>query len=237
MVRCAGRFVLLPALLLGLTMQSGHAPAGDRPREQFAADRPVPVPFDAKRPMGYREAVGKLGPRISGSEGMTKQQELLDKHFTKLGGKVEWQKFTARQRSQRGQVAMANLIVRWHPERQRRIILCSHYDTRPIADQEPDERKWREPFVSANDGGSGVALLMELAHHVKDLKTAVGVDFVFFDGEEYIHQKNDEYFFGSRHFAADYRRAKPKFTYTAAVLLDMIGGKNAQFAIEGHSWV
>ncbi|HKB42138.1 MAG TPA: M28 family peptidase, partial [Gemmataceae bacterium] len=173
---------------------------------------------------------------ISGSDGMTKQQEMLAKHFTKLGGKVERQQFTARQRSQRGQVAMANLIVRWHPERQRRIILCSHYDTRPIADQEPDERKWREPFVSANDGGSGVALLMELAHHVKDLKTAVGVDFVFFDGEEYIHQKNDEYFFGSRHFAADYRRAKPKFTYTAAVLLDMIGGKNAQFPIEANSW-
>src|SRR5262249_61441842 len=130
------------------------------PGERFAEARPAPAPFDAKRAMGYLDALCKIGPRISGSDGMTKQQELLAKHFTKLGGKVERQQFTARQRSQRGQVAMANLIVRWHPERQRRIILCSHYDTRPIADQEPDERKWREPFVSANDGGSGVALLM-----------------------------------------------------------------------------
>src|SRR5262249_59302279 len=127
----------------------------------------------------------------------------------KLGGKVERQKFPARRRSQGGQVAMANLIVRWHPERQRRIILCSHYDTRPLADQEPDERKWREPFVSANDGGSGVALLMELAHHMKDLKTAVGVDFVFFDGEEVIHDKDDDYFFGSRHFFDDYPHPTP----------------------------
>jgi len=237
MARCAGRLVLLFSfLLVGLTMMSGVTPAGDGPREKFAEDRPAPAPFDAKRAMGYLDAVCKIGPRISGSDGMKKQQELLEKHFTKLGGKVEWQKFTARQRSQRGQVAMANLIVRWHPERQRRIIFCSHYDTRPIADQEPDERKWREPFVSANDGGSGVALLMELAHHLKDLKTAVGVDFVFFDGEEYIHHKNDEYFFGSRHFAADYRRTKPKFTYTAAVLLDMIGGTKAQFPIEANSW-
>ena len=154
-------------------MLSGQAPAGDGPREKFAADRPTPVPFDAKRALGYLEAVCKIGPRISGSDGMKKQQELLEKHFSKLGGKVEWQKFTARQRSQRGPVAMANLIVRWHPERQRRIILCSHYDTRPIADQEPDPRKWRDPFVSANDGGSGVALLMELANHIKDMKTTL----------------------------------------------------------------
>src|SRR5438034_623706 len=124
MVRCADRFVLPSALLVGLVMFSGYAPAGDGPRAKFGADRPV-----------------------------------------------------------------------------------------------------REPFVSANDGGSGVALLMELAHHMKDLQTAVGVDFVFFDGEEFIHDKNDDYFFGSRHFADDYRRNKPKFTYAAAVLLDMIGGK------------
>ncbi len=81
---------------------------------------------------------------------------------------------------------MTNLIVSFFPDRERRVILCSHYDTRPIADQEPDPRKWREPFLSANDGGSGVAFLMELGNQMKDLPTKVGVDFVFFDGEEYI---------------------------------------------------
>ena len=48
---------------------------------------------------------------------------------------------------------MGNMIVSWQPEKERRIIICSHYDTRPIADQEPERRKWREPFISANDGG------------------------------------------------------------------------------------
>src|SRR6185295_2015374 len=108
----------------------------------------------------------------------TKQQELLKKHFEDLGGEVELQKFTARQKSTNRPVDMANLIVRWKPEKTTRVIFCSHYDTRPIADQEEDRRKWRDPFVSANDGGSGVALMMELGHHMKDLKTAVGVDFV-----------------------------------------------------------
>ena len=86
MVCCAGRFVLPSALLIGLVMLSGHVPAGDGPRDKFAADRPAPVPFDAKRALGYLEAVCKIGPRISGSEGMKKQQDLLDKHFSKLGG-------------------------------------------------------------------------------------------------------------------------------------------------------
>jgi glutaminyl-peptide cyclotransferase len=69
---------------------------------------------------------------------------------------------------------MTNIIVSWHPEKARRVILCSHYDTRPIADQEPNPRNWNEPFVSANDGTSGVAFLMELGHHMKDLKTEFG---------------------------------------------------------------
>src|SRR5262249_6645225 len=140
--------------------------------------------IDAKRALGYLEEICRIGPRISGTVGMKKQQDLLQKHFEKHGAKVERQPFKARQAHQRQDVDMANMIVSWHPERMRRVMICSHYDTRPIADQEEDMRKWDEPFLSANDGGSGVALLMELAHHMKDLKTQVGVDFVFFDGEE-----------------------------------------------------
>jgi hypothetical protein len=208
----------------------------DNGREVFAADRDV-VPFDGRRAMSYLEAICRIGPRISGSPGMKRQQELLQKHFESHGGKVTWQRFPARQRSQPRPVDMANLIVSWHPERERRVILCSHYDTRPIADQEPNRHKWFEPFVSANDGGSGVAFLMELAHHMKDLKPELGVDFVIFDGEEYIFDpERDVYFFGSEHFANDYEKNRPKHRYAAAILLDMIAGKNARFPIEGHSW-
>src|SRR5207302_4382349 len=113
------------------------------------------------------------------------------------------QTFMAKQNSVKGQVEMTNIIVSFQPEKKRRVILCSHYDTRPIADQEPDPRDWRKPFVSANDGGSGVALLMELGNHMKDLKTNVGVDFVLFDGEEFVFNRQDEYFFGSKHFGQE----------------------------------
>ena len=223
--------------------QDGAPPAADRPaRDAFAQDRdpeaPAPVPFDARRALSYLEAICKIGPRISGTPGMKKQQELIQKHFEARGAKVAYQRFTAKQESQRQRVAMANLIASWNPERPRRVILCSHYDTRPIADQEPDRRRWHEPFLSANDGGSGIALLMELANHMKELKPAVGVDFVVFDGEEYIWEpERDKYFFGSEHFAQAYRRDKPIYRYTAAILLDMIAGQNAHFPVEQNSWV
>src|SRR5438128_877598 len=81
-------------------------------------------------------------------------------------------------------------------------------------DQEPDRNKWEEPFVSANDGTAGVAWLMELAHHVKELPTKVGVDFVLFDGEEWVfdgpYNAKDRYFLGSERFAALYKQNPPK---------------------------
>ena len=213
--------------------------AAQRPRDEFAAAR-GPVPCDGDRALRYLEDICKLGPRISGSEGMTKQQDLLVKHFEGLGAKVTRQRFTARQVSRREPVEMTNLIISWHPDRTRRVLLCSHYDTRPIADQEDDRRQWTQPFVSANDGGSGVALLMELGHHVKDLKTAVGVDFVLFDGEEYIFNPSrmtgDKYFLGSEHFAGVYKAGKDQPKYVAALLFDMIAGKDARFPAEAHSW-
>jgi hypothetical protein len=205
----------------------------------FASDRPggeTPVAFDSKRAMGYLEDICKIGTRMSGSDGMKKQQDLLEKHFTDLGAKITWQKFSARQRSRPKPIEMANLVVSYFPERTTRVILCSHYDTRPQADQEENRRLWREPFVSANDGGSGIALLMELANHMKDLKTDVGVDFVFFDGEEYVWERDDDYFFGSREFARKYAEVRRTITYRGAILLDMIAGKGARFPVEQNSW-
>ncbi len=238
------RIVVSALLVVSLAAVGGFAmfqPGEKKKPDGFAADRPgaaKPAPFDAKRAMGYLEALCKIGTRMSGTEGMKKQQEMLEKHFTDLGGKVVYQRFnTGKQARLRQQnVEMANLIVSWNPDRLRRVILCSHYDTRPYADEEPTERLRKEPFISANDGGSGVALLMELAHHMKDLDTTVGVDFVFFDGEEFVWERSDEYFFGSKHFATEYRKNRGTMQYTGAILLDMVGGKNIKFPIEQNSW-
>ncbi len=242
---CVGGAILaLGGLHVILTPTESAEPVllDSQTRETFAQDRELgpalALAFDGKRAMDYLTEICKIGPRISGTEGMKKQQELVKKHFEDQEGKVEFQRFTARQLSQRNPVDMANIIISWNPERLRRVILCSHYDTRPIADQEEDRRKWTQPFLSANDGGSGVALLMELANHMKALKTNVGIDFVLFDGEEYIFEPNrDKYFFGSEHFAQAYRPGQTRQRYVAAILLDMIGGKNARIPAEQHSYM
>ena len=246
--RIAPVLAVLAALLLGWLLVMPHVgtnsaepqppppPPAKPPREQFAADRAGPAAFDSARALRYLDDLCKLGPRLSGSEGMKKQQELIEKHFTGLGAKVEFQRFTGEQRNQKP-VAMANIIISWHPDRTRRAMICSHYDTRPVADQEPERRMWNRPFASANDGTSGVAWMMELGHHLKDLQTAVGVDFVLFDGEEYVFDGHQgRYFFGSDHFAEEYQKHKPAHRYAGAVLLDLFAGKDPHFPIEQNSW-
>ena len=215
-----------------------RAPNVGGPNQGNPGSLPDPVAFNGERAMEYLKKICAIGPRMSGTKGMRDQRYLIRKHFEDMGLTVDIQPFQAKQISTPDPVEMVNLIVRFFPEQKRRVILCTHYDTRPIADQERDPRKWRETFLSANDGGSGVAFLMELGHHLPQLKTNVGVDFVFFDGEEYIWDKDqDKYFLGSEYFAKTWRaqkRERPE--YIGAVLMDMIAGKNARFPMEMNSY-
>ena len=150
---------------------SGAEPPGKTEHDEFASDRETtttdPVPFNGKRAMGYLEDVCKIGPRISGTEGMKKQQELLEKHFKDLGGKVEWQRFTAKQKSQRDKVEMVNMIVSWR----RRTNAASSFATLrhgPIADQEPERRGAN--CLSVPPMAVPRRFLMELAHAMKDAR-------------------------------------------------------------------
>ncbi len=193
--------------------------------------------FDGQRAYDYLKQICALGSRISGSEAMQQQQELLEKHFTALGGQVEFQRFQLPHHPLTGKpVEMANLIVRWHPEATERIILCAHYDTRPYADREANPRlKKLGLFLGANDGGSGTAVLMELGHHVKNLPNRYGIDFVFFDAEEFVFSERDNYFLGSEWFARNYVEEPPAHRYVGGVLLDMVGDAKLSVYQESHS--
>lgn len=191
------------------------------------------IPFNGARAYEYLKQICAIGRRPSGSPGMAKQQELLAKHFSELGGKVGFQRFRV-PHPQTGQpVPMANLVVQWHPESKTRVLLCAHYDTLPYPMLDP--RNPKGVFVGANDGGSGVAVLMELAHEIPKLQLNYGVDFVLFDGEEFIFNRGDRYFLGSEYFARAYRDTPPPFRYRWGVLLDMIGDADLQIYYERNS--
>ncbi|MFO0797336.1 MAG: M28 family peptidase [Gemmataceae bacterium] len=242
---------VLAGLVAAAGLAAGCSAGGAQPptkKSGFAEDAvpkvaPVEFPFDQTRAVGYVKQLCDIGPRVSGTDGMAKQIELVEKHFKAHGAAVTRQEFKARQASKREPTNFTNLIVSWHPEKAKRVLFCAHYDTRPIADQEPDRASWNRPFVSANDGAGGLALFMELAHHMKGVKSEVGIDFVLFDGEEYVFEPRqfgggDRYFFGSDHFADEYQRTRDtrKHTYVGGVLLDLATAKGAVLRVEGNSW-
>ena len=240
--RTSCRRVALPAAAWLLALLAGPAwliaqgPTGTaevrQPENNQAANNQAA--FDGERAYGYLKAICEIGPRYSGSPGMARQQELLKAHFERQGAKVTPQQFQARHPITGNPVAMANLIVEFHPDRRERILLCAHYDTRPYPDR--DRRNPLGTFIGANDGASGVAVLMELAQFMADLPGEPGVDFVLFDGEELVYRDTDRYFLGSEFFASEYARgALGGVRYRWGILLDMVGDADLQIFQERYS--
>jgi hypothetical protein len=195
------------------------------------------IPFDGAAALNNLKQLCDLGPRTSGSAGMQRQQTLLAEHFEKLGAKVERQEFQIAHPIDGTPVMLANLIAHWHPDKKERLLLAAHYDTRPYPDRDPLNPRGR--FVGANDGASGVALLMEMGRHMPQLAGRYGVDFVLFDGEELVFRDqpppSDPYFLGSKHFAQQYIAKPPGHRYRLGVLLDMVGDENLALLAEPTS--
>jgi peptidase M28-like protein len=192
--------------------------------------------FDGDAAYAMLKAVVELGPRITGSEAMSKQQDMLRKHFEALGAKVWLHEFPIEHPVSRRKVIVRNMIVTWHPDRPKRIMLCTHFDTRPQADKDPKFPNGK--FLGANDGASGVGLFSELGRHMPAIDAKFGVDFVLFDAEEFVFLAGrDPLFVGSTGFANAYK-AEPeprRFTYECAVLIDMIGDKHLDLFWEQNS--
>lgn len=237
--RVSGQTWFLASVIAASCAAVAYVVLVDAPSRQISAAGPAKrlslekIPFDGTQAYEYLQDICALGSRVSGSPGMIRQQEILREHFEKQGAKVEMQPFRVRHPVEGTAVEMANMIIQWHPDKKDRLLVAAHYDTRPRPDQDPVDP--RGPFLGANDGASGVALLMQLGEYVKSLDGKLGVDFVLFDGEEFIFSDRDEYFLGSTHFAEDYVAHPPGHRYKAGVLLDMIGDKDLEIYQEGNS--
>ena len=193
-----------------------------------------PSQFDQNAAFNYLAEICKIGPRPSGSRGMIKQQAYIRKHFEKLGAIHRTQKFKAKSPYTGRYIDLKNILIQWHPERTKRLLICCHHDTRPFADADP--RDPRAKFIGANDGGSGVALLCELGKHIADMEGPYGVDFIFFDGEEFVIQRQrDPMFLGSTYFAQQYAQGRNRWRYEQAILVDMVADKDLQIYLEGNS--
>ena len=207
--------------------------------DQVDPDDPVdpgelPPLFDGEAAFATLVEICEIGPRISTSDGMRQQQELIQTRLEELGGVVTYQRFNVRNPSNGLAAELQNMIVRFHPEREKRLLLCCHYDTRPFADRDPVNPAGK--FIGANDGASGVALLLELAKIVPALDGRWGIDMVFFDGEEFVFvHRRDPMFLGSTYFAQEYAAGRIDGNYSYGILFDMVADKNLEIFYEKNS--
>lgn len=133
-----------------------------------------------------------------------------------------------------------NIIGAYNPESKRRVLLCAHWDSRPYADADNDEKNHKTPILGVNDGASGVGVLLEVARQLQRQAPAIGIDIIFFDAEDYGipsfykgSYKEDTWCLGSQYWG----RVPHVDGYNArfGILLDMVGGKNSTFYQERFS--
>ncbi len=222
------RYTLLFLGIAWFVYSCGEEGAGLQFTEQ---GRDVPE-FSAENAYHYIETQVNFGPRVPNFEGHREAIQYFRNHFIEKAGQrnVFIQQF--RQEVYGEELQMFNVIASFNPEAEDRIVLAAHWDTRPRGEQDPDHPEL--PIPGADDGGSGVGVLMELASVFADQPPPLGVDIVLFDGEDYGEESDlDHYFLGSRYWGNNppVEGYNPRF----GILLDMVGGENAIFPKEGYS--
>ena len=160
----------------------GH---GGNVNKETRSDSPAETPrFSGARAYEFLLAQTDLGPRNPNSPGHRHCLSYLDSTLRLSADRVRLQRFT--QQGYDGEVLrLTNIIASFRPEMNQRVLLCAHWDTRPRAEHDPDSTRRSDPIPGANDGASGVAVLIELASLMGKSPPPLGVDIVLFDGEDY----------------------------------------------------
>ncbi len=194
---------------------------------------PVPA-FDANR--AYADVLKQVsyGPRTPNSAAHKKVLDWLDTALKACTRNVALQSFT--DTGYGGErLNLTNVIASFNDSATWRVLILTHYDSRPWADQDPDPKNQDKAVPAANDAGSGTAVMLELARQMKNNPPPIGVDLFFDDGEDYGKDKVDgdnRFFLGVKYFV----KAKPaNYNPRFAILLDMVGDSNADFIPEQTS--
>jgi hypothetical protein len=186
-----------------------------------------PIHTSGEKAFEFLKAQVAIGPRYPGSEGHKKCLEWLITECKKYTDKVEKQPFSHKWSANGFSVGMTNVIATMDVGAKKTILLLAHWDTRPTADQEWESKDAKKPILGANDGASGVAVLLDLMRAFKETPPPVNVMFLFTDGED-LGPGLDEMFLGAKHFARNLPASKPAY----GILLDMVGDKNLRIPIE-----
>ncbi len=230
-------FIPLFALLLSTCGNSKVNVSGD----SNAADnvKPAGPTFSADSAYQYLCQQCDFGPRTMNSPAHDRCANWIANMFQRFGMKVNLQR--ADLRGYDGTILKStNIIAAYRPELTDRVLICAHWDSRPWADNDPDPANWTKPVDAANDGASGVGVILEIARLMQKQAPQIGVDCIFLDaedwgpGDSYQGQHLETWWgLGTQHWAKNPHVEGYRARY--AILLDMVGGKGASFCREGYS--
>jgi hypothetical protein len=226
------RHLSLPVIALLLSCDADRNEKQPLPEAKAEVATALVLAFDGSSAFQYLLAQTAFGPRNPGSMGHSACLKYFQSEFSKYADTVFLQRFSGR--DGRGNFhQMTNVFAMFNRELKDRLFLSAHWDTRPWADQDPDPANHSKPILGANDGASGVAVLLELARILKANPPPVGVDIVLFDGEDLGVSGNTEFFsLGAKYFAANLPAGfQPRF----GINLDMVGDKNLFIQRERYS--
>ena len=213
-------------------------------KSQTTEQSVVTVEFNADSAYAFCAAQCSYGPRIMNSEAHEQCSQWIQQKFAQYGYQVELQK--ADLKGYDGTILKSTNIIARSPlatrkrEGREAILICAHWDSRPWADNDPDEANWRKPVMAANDGASGVAVMLELARLLQlNDSASMAVDFICFDAEDWgVPQweekvDGDSWALGAQYWANSHMAKAGNYQF--GILLDMVGGQGAKFYREYYS--
>ena len=232
------RILIISAVLLSITScdnkQNNKTVVNNTPKKHV-----VKVPgFNADSAYNYVKKQLEFGPRVPGSEAHAQCAEWFIDFFNEKADTVYVQDFRTRLYNGKS-IDGKNIIASFNPKAKKKILLAAHWDSRPFADHDPDRTKWNTPIDGANDGASGVGVLMEVARALKENPINTGIDIILFDLEDYGAPQylnlmtNDDWALGSQYWSKN----PHVYNYSAyfGILLDMVGASNPRFPKEYYS--
>lgn len=235
---------LIPLLLILVVYACDHNNQMNSNTSNTPKANVVIPQFNADSAYAFVKAQTDFGPRVPNTEAHQQCAEWLVSKLSEYADTVMVQEFRTRLFNSRG-IDGKNIIASFNPQATKRILLCSHWDSRPFADHDPDEANWNHPIDGANDGASGVGVLIENARcfHTQPLPEKIGVDIIFFDLEDYGPRQDqmEQYFdnrrnhwaLGSQFWASQHHIRGYQASF--GILLDMVGGKDPNFMKEYYS--
>lgn len=242
---------ILYILLLALAMTG----CGSNPKQENTTTEPAVKPvagesvepavivpiFDADSAYNFVARQVAFGYRVPGTAAHRKCGNYLVNKFKEYGAEVITQDVELK--AYNGDKLKArNIIAQFQPQKENRIMLCAHWDTRPWADSDQNKANHYKPILGANDGGSGVGVLLEIGRQLAAVPTEVGVDIILFDAEDYgIHENDTEKYAGNNNSWAlgsqywSYFPHKDGYRPRYGILLDIVGAPGSTFLHEYHS--